>query len=83
MTWALPSDRLFYAETLFDVYTTLSGTKPPALVLGVTGSGQLLKRRLTMILRGDVPCRFTLIGLLGALGLFFGVTILVSRAGSG
>jgi hypothetical protein len=37
-----------------------------APALGVTGSGRLFERRLTMILRDHVPCRLTIPGLFGA-----------------
>jgi beta-lactamase regulating signal transducer with metallopeptidase domain len=71
VVWALPKDRLTYAEVLFDICTTFSMAKPPAPTLSVAGSGRFFERRLTMILRGDVPCRLTPAGLLGAFVLLF------------
>jgi beta-lactamase regulating signal transducer with metallopeptidase domain len=68
--WALPEDRIAYAETLVDICESfsMSRTSPLALApaLGVTSSGRLLERRLTMILRDDVPCRLSLAGGFGA-----------------
>jgi beta-lactamase regulating signal transducer with metallopeptidase domain len=68
----LPDDRIVYAEVLLGISASLSTSMPPAPVpapapaLGVTSSGRLFERRLTMILRDQVPCRLTLPGLLGA-----------------
>lgn len=70
VVWALPDDRLVYAETLLGICaslatgTTRARTLAPAL--GVGSSGWLFERRLTMILRDRVPCRLSLPGLLGA-----------------
>jgi hypothetical protein len=61
---ALPKDRLSYAEVLFNI-CTLSLSRPPTPALGVTGSGRLFERRLTMILHDHVPCRLSPLGLLG------------------
>jgi beta-lactamase regulating signal transducer with metallopeptidase domain len=66
---ALPKDRFTYAECLLDIGATLSQSRRPVPTLSVTGSGRLFERRLSMILRGDAPCRFTRTGLLGALCL--------------
>ena len=66
VVWALPKDRLVYAEVLFDICATLSLTRPPAPALGVAGSGRFFERRLTMILHDHVPCRLSPLGLLGA-----------------
>src|SRR5689334_22213142 len=38
----------------------------PALGVAVTGAGRFFARRLTMILRDQVPCRLSLPALLGA-----------------
>jgi beta-lactamase regulating signal transducer with metallopeptidase domain len=66
VVWALPKDRLVYAEVLFDICATLSLARPPAPVLGVAGSGRFFERRLNMILHDHVTCRLTPAGLLGA-----------------
>ena len=71
VVWAFPKDRLTYAEVLFDICATLSLARPPAPTLSVAGSGRFFERRLTMILRGDVPCRLTPAGLLGRVVLLF------------
>ncbi|MFI5454748.1 MAG: M56 family metallopeptidase [Isosphaerales bacterium] len=65
VVWALPKDRLSYAEALFDI-CTLSLARPPAPTLGVAGSGRFFERRLTMILHDHVPCRLSPLGFLGA-----------------
>jgi beta-lactamase regulating signal transducer with metallopeptidase domain len=70
VVWALPADRLVYAETLLDICASLSTAMTPsqrlAPALGVTGSGRLFERRLTMILRDHVPCRLSVPGIFGA-----------------
>jgi len=66
VVWALPKDRLSYAEVLFDICSTLSLAKPVTPALGVAGSGRFFERRLTMILHNHVPCRLSPLGLLGA-----------------
>jgi beta-lactamase regulating signal transducer with metallopeptidase domain len=66
VVWALPKDRLTYAEVLLDICTTLSLVRPPAPKLGVTGSGRFFERRLTMILQDHVPCRPSPLGVLAA-----------------
>ncbi|HKI20370.1 MAG TPA: M56 family metallopeptidase, partial [Isosphaeraceae bacterium] len=66
VVWALPKDRLAYAEVLFDICATLSLAKPPAPTLGVTGSGRFFERRLTMILHDHVPCRPSPLSILAA-----------------
>jgi beta-lactamase regulating signal transducer with metallopeptidase domain len=70
VVWALPGDRLVYAETLLDICASLSTatipSRTPAPALGVTGSCRLFERRLTMILRDRVSCRLTLPGVFGA-----------------
>src|SRR5262249_40376872 len=57
VVWALPGDRLAYAEALFDIGSRASRALAPAPALGVVGPGRFLERRLTMILREQVPCR--------------------------
>ena len=64
VVWALPKDRLAYAETLFDIGSALSRAGSPAPALGVAGSGRFLERRLTMILHERVPCRLSPLALL-------------------
>jgi beta-lactamase regulating signal transducer with metallopeptidase domain len=66
VVWALPKDRLSYAEVLFDICSTLSLARPVTPALGVAGSGRFFERRLTMILHNHVPCRLSPLGLLGA-----------------
>jgi beta-lactamase regulating signal transducer with metallopeptidase domain len=66
VVWALPKDRLTYAEVLFDICSTLSLAKPMAPTLSAAGSGRFLERRLTMILHNDVPCRLSPLSLIGA-----------------
>jgi beta-lactamase regulating signal transducer with metallopeptidase domain len=67
VVWALPGDRLVYAETMLAICASLAASpaRPPAPALGVSGAGRIFERRLTMILRGHVPCRLSLPGLLG------------------
>ena len=66
VVWALPKDRLTYAEVLFDICSTLSLAKPLAPALSVAGSGRFFERRLTMILHNDVPCRLSPLSFIGA-----------------
>ena len=66
VVWALPKDRLAYAETLFDIGSALSRAVSPAPALGAAGSGRFLERRLTMILHERVPCRLSPLALLAA-----------------
>jgi beta-lactamase regulating signal transducer with metallopeptidase domain len=66
VVWALPKDRLTYAEVLFDICSTLSVAKPMAPMLSVAGSGRFFERRLTMILHNDVPCRLSPMSFFGA-----------------
>ena len=66
VVWALPKDRLTYAEVLFDICSTLSLAKPMAPTLSVAGSGRFFERRLTMILHNDVPCRLSPMSFIGA-----------------
>jgi beta-lactamase regulating signal transducer with metallopeptidase domain len=59
VVWALPDDRLSYAEVLFQICSEFSRASSPAPALGVAGSGRFFERRLTMILRDRVPCRIS------------------------
>ena len=68
VVWALPKDRVVYAEVLFDVCALLSlaPSTPSLPALGIAGSGRFFERRLTLILHHQVPCRLSPLGLLGA-----------------
>jgi BlaR1 peptidase M56 len=68
VVWALPKDRVAYAEVLFDVCAllSLSPSIPPSPALGIAGAGHFFERRLTLILHDHVPCRLSPLGLLGA-----------------
>ena len=70
VVWALPDDRLLYAETVLDICEVLSRSltpaKSPALVLGVTRAGEFFERRLSMIVREHVPNRLSFPALMGA-----------------
>jgi beta-lactamase regulating signal transducer with metallopeptidase domain len=66
VVWAMPKDRLVYAEVLFDICTRLSLARPPAPTVGVAGSGRFFERRLSMILNDHVPYRLSPSGLLAA-----------------
>ena len=66
VVWALPKDRLTYAEVLFDICSNLLPAKPMAPSLSVAGSGRFFERRLTMILHNHVPCRLSPTAFLGA-----------------
>ena len=66
VVWALPDDRLTYAEVLFQVCSEFSRAKSAAPALGVAGSGRFFERRLTMILRDHVSCRVSPLTLLAA-----------------
>jgi beta-lactamase regulating signal transducer with metallopeptidase domain len=64
--WALPDDRLTYAESLIQIGSSKSPAAAPAPSLGVAGSARSFERRLTMILGDRVACRVPAPGLLGA-----------------
>ncbi|QDV34408.1 M56 family metallopeptidase [Tautonia plasticadhaerens] len=68
VVWALPGDRVSYAEVLFQIGESLSRrpSGPPAPSLGIGGAGRFFERRLTMILRERVACRPSRVTLLGA-----------------
>jgi hypothetical protein len=65
VVWALPTAARAYATALLETVTFLSQTRPalPAVASGA-GHVQLLKRRLTMILKGTPPRSLTGGGLL-------------------
>jgi beta-lactamase regulating signal transducer with metallopeptidase domain len=68
----LPEDRRAYAEALIQVSQLVSLTAAPAPALGMSSSArQVFERRLTMIMRDQVPCKVPLLGLvvIGLLGL--------------
>ncbi len=64
VVWALPKDRLAYAEILFELSAILSRVHSPAPALGIAGTGRFFERRLTMILHGESPTRPSRLGLL-------------------
>jgi hypothetical protein len=66
VVWALPDDRLSYAEVLFQICSEFSRASSPAPTLAVAGSGRFFERRLTMILRDRVSCRASTLSLLAA-----------------
>jgi len=57
--WALPHERLIYAEVLFHVCSEFSRAGSPSPVLGVAGSGRFFERRLSMILYERSSCRIS------------------------
>jgi beta-lactamase regulating signal transducer with metallopeptidase domain len=74
VVWALPHERLNYAEVLVRVCAQFSRPGSPSPVLGVAGSGQFFERRLSMILYGRAACRVSTpilvaVGLLAVLSL--------------
>jgi beta-lactamase regulating signal transducer with metallopeptidase domain len=68
--WALPGAAEAYATALVEAVTYLSGARS-VLPLAASGIGQmhLLKRRLTMIMRGTTPKGLSAAGSLAVLGL--------------
>src|SRR5262249_54419472 len=70
VVWALPDSPRAYATALVETLDFLSGARP-ALPPAASGAGplHLLRRRLTMIMRGTTPRALTGAGLLGLLGL--------------
>jgi bla regulator protein BlaR1 len=64
--WALPDDRLGYAESLVRICKSLSSSRSPMPALGVAGSGRSFERRLVMILRERVSHHASATGLLAA-----------------
>jgi Zn-dependent protease with chaperone function len=64
--WALPEDRIGYAESLVRICTSPFPAKTPAPALGVAGAGRSFERRLIMILRERVSHSVSLPGLLAA-----------------
>ena len=74
VVWALPHERLNYAEVLFQVCSQFSRASSPSPALGVAGSGRFFERRLSMILYERSSCRVSppvllAVGLLAALAL--------------
>jgi beta-lactamase regulating signal transducer with metallopeptidase domain len=70
VVWALPGSPRAYATALVETLDFLSEARP-ALPPAASGVGQLhlLRRRLTMIMRGTTPRALTGAGLLALLGL--------------
>jgi beta-lactamase regulating signal transducer with metallopeptidase domain len=64
--WALPKDRVSYAESLIWICTALSSAESPSPALGIAGTGRSFERRLTMILRDRVERRVSAPSLLAA-----------------
>jgi beta-lactamase regulating signal transducer with metallopeptidase domain len=74
VVWALPAAAPAYAAALVETVTFLSRS-PAALPLGASGMGQvyLLKRRLSMILRGTTSPALSWLGFLVVLGVGAGL----------
>jgi beta-lactamase regulating signal transducer with metallopeptidase domain len=70
VVWALPGSARAYAAALVETLDFLAEARP-ALPVAASGLGHLslLRRRLTMIMRGDTPRALTRAGLLGVLAL--------------
>jgi beta-lactamase regulating signal transducer with metallopeptidase domain len=64
--WALPDDRIEYAESLVRIAAPTCPARPTAPSLGVAGAGRIFERRLIMILSERVPHSAPLPGLLAA-----------------
>ena len=64
--WALPEDRLSYAESLIAIGSARSPAAAPSPSLGVAGSARSFERRLTMILSDKDARRVPASGFLGA-----------------
>ena len=75
VVWALPGSPRAYATALVETLDFLSGARP-ALPPAASGVGplHLLRRRLTMIMRGSTPRTLTGVGFLALFGL--GVVLL-------
>ncbi len=74
VVWALPHERLNYAEVLVHVCSEFSRAGSPSPALGVAGSGRFFERRLSMILYERSSCRISppvllAVGLLALLSL--------------
>jgi hypothetical protein len=78
VVWAAPESGPAYASTLVETVAYLSGA-PAALPAGASGAGpvRLIKRRLTMILRGSTPRCLSRPALVGMLLLGLGLLPLV------
>jgi len=70
VVWALPDAAQAYASALLETVTFLSQSRS-ALPLAASGIGHtsLLRRRLTMIMRGSTPRALSAVGLLSILGM--------------
>ena len=74
VVWALPHERLSYAEALVRVCSEFSRVGSTSPALGVAGAGRFFERRLSMILYDRVSCRVSppvmlAVGLLALLSL--------------
>ena len=60
VTGTLPGGRRAYAEALLEVCSTVARAAAPSPAVGVGGDGRRdFQRRLTMIMREQVPCRLS------------------------
>lgn len=68
VVWALPGSARAYALALVETVDFLAGARPalPALASGF-GQVHFLRRRLTMIMRGNTPRALTIVGALAVL----------------
>jgi hypothetical protein len=84
VVWALPGSSRAYAQALVETVDFISGasTALPALASGA-GSVQLLRRRLTMILRGTTSPKMTVLGLAALMAAGALVPLLPSWAQQG
>jgi beta-lactamase regulating signal transducer with metallopeptidase domain len=82
VVWAVPASAPAYASTLFETVVFLSGARG-ALPAGASGTGHvpLLKRRLSMILRGTPPRSLSKPGLAAVLLLGVGLLPLLPTTG--
>ena len=71
VVWALPAAAKSYAIALVETLNFLADAPTLALPPAASGVGQvpMLKRRLTMIMRGSMPRTLSAAGLFGVLGL--------------
>ncbi len=64
--WALPEERLDYAEALLHVCAQCSRTEVPSPALGIGGAGKFFEKRLTMILHEHATLRVSPMAMLAA-----------------
>ncbi|MHC4406041.1 MAG: Flp pilus assembly protein CpaB [Planctomycetota bacterium] len=66
VVWAMPDGRRRYAESLVEVVERMSQTAPAAPAWGAIGRNRRdFERRLTMIVRGNVPRRVSWVAAIG------------------